>query len=81
MDEIQPDHLENYMGIGPQEITRLVLCLLIEEAIKKQLAPYRPDSGAIDLVAPTLVPPQFSESSAKRARLNHLPLSPVKVIF
>ena len=52
MEEIQPDYLENYMGLGTQEITRLVLSLLIEETIKKQLTPFRQVSGSKDQVTP-----------------------------
>lgn len=81
MEEIQPDYLENYMGLSPQEITRLVLCLLIEEAVKKQLNPFRQISGSNDQVAPSRLPSQLSATPAKRGRLNDLPLSPVKVAF
>ena len=81
MEEIQPDYLENYMGLSPQEITRLVLCLLIEEAVKKQLTPFRQISGSKDQVVPPPLPSQLTETPAKRVRLNDLPLSPVKVAF
>lgn len=37
----QPEHLDAYMGLGNEDIVRLVLCLLIEEGLRKQLAAFR----------------------------------------
>ena len=37
----QPDNLDAYMGMGNEDIVRLVLCLLIEEGLGRQLAAFR----------------------------------------
>jgi hypothetical protein len=37
-----PDHLETYLDLTAEEIARIVLCLLIEEALKRRLAAFRP---------------------------------------
>ena len=41
MGDFQPDHLDAYMNLGAQDIARLVLCLLIEEALEGRLAAFR----------------------------------------
>lgn len=81
MEEIQPDYLENYMGLGTQEITRLVLSLLIEETIKKQLTPFRQVSGSKDQVTPIPIQLQLSETKEKRLRLNDIPRASVNAGF
>ena len=37
----QPDDLDAYMSLGSKEIVRLVLLLLVEEGLRKQLAAFR----------------------------------------
>ena len=37
----QPDNLDAYMNLGSKEIVRLVLLLLVEEGLQKQLAAFR----------------------------------------
>ncbi len=37
----QPDDLDAYMNLGSKEIVRLVLLLLVEEGLRKQLAAFR----------------------------------------
>ena len=37
----QPDNLDAYMHLGVEGIARLVLCLLIEEALQRRLACFR----------------------------------------
>jgi len=37
----QPNNLDAYMNLGDKEIVRLVLCLLIEAGLRKQLAAFR----------------------------------------
>ena len=37
----QPETLDAYMGLGNEDIVRLVLCLLIEEGLRRQLAGFR----------------------------------------
>lgn len=37
----QPDNLDSYMNLGSKEIGRLVLLLLVEEGLQKQLAAFR----------------------------------------
>jgi hypothetical protein len=37
----QPDNLDAYMDLGTKEIVRLVLLLLVEEGLRKQLAAFR----------------------------------------
>ncbi len=39
--EPTPGELEAFMGLSNQEIARLVLCLLIEEALQSQLSAFR----------------------------------------
>lgn len=41
MAQDQPANLDAYMGLGDKDIVRLVLCLLIEEGLRKQLAAFR----------------------------------------
>ena len=38
MEQGQPDNLDAFMDLGGQDIARLVLCLLIEEALEGRLA-------------------------------------------
>lgn len=37
----QPDNLDAYMNLGSKEIVRLVMLLLVEEVLQKQLAAFR----------------------------------------
>ena len=37
----QPDNLDAYMNLGSKEVVRLVLLLLVEEGLRKQLAGFR----------------------------------------
>ncbi len=37
----QPDNLDAYMNLGSKEIVRLVLLLLVEEGLRKELAAFR----------------------------------------
>lgn len=39
----QPENLDAYMELGRKEIVRLVLLLLVEEGLQKQLAVFRAD--------------------------------------
>ncbi len=39
-----PEELDAYLGLGTEDIARLVLCLLIEEALRRRLAVYRPQN-------------------------------------
>jgi hypothetical protein len=36
-----PEQLDAYLGLGTQDIARLVLCLLMQEALGNQLASFR----------------------------------------
>jgi hypothetical protein len=36
-----PEQLDAYLGLGRQDIARLVLCLLMAEALENQLASFR----------------------------------------
>jgi hypothetical protein len=40
----QPDNLDAYMNLGSKEIVRLVLLLLVEERLRKQLAAFRAEN-------------------------------------
>jgi hypothetical protein len=40
----QPDDLDAYMNLGSKEIVRLVLLLLVEEDLRKQLAAFRAEN-------------------------------------
>jgi hypothetical protein len=42
----QPDDLDAYMNLGSKEIVRLVLLLLVEEGLQKQLAAFRAENLA-----------------------------------
>jgi hypothetical protein len=42
----QPDDLDAYMNLGSKEIVRLVLLLLVEEGLQKQLAAFRAEALA-----------------------------------
>jgi hypothetical protein len=42
--EPTPEELESYLRLTPSEIVRLVLCLLIGEALQGQVAELLPDS-------------------------------------
>ena len=42
----QPDGLDAYMNLGSKEIVRLVLLLLVEEGLRKQLAAFRAEDLA-----------------------------------
>lgn len=35
------EQIENYLGLSREEISRLVLCLLVEEMLKARLAAFR----------------------------------------
>jgi hypothetical protein len=48
MNEVQPDCLDSFMGLDTQDIVRLVLCLLIEDAMKRHLSSFRQGTGAIE---------------------------------
>jgi hypothetical protein len=37
-----PEQLDAYLDLGNDDIARIVLCLLIEEALRGRLAAYRP---------------------------------------
>jgi hypothetical protein len=37
-----PDELDAYLDLSAEEISRIILCLLIEEALRGRLAVYRP---------------------------------------
>jgi hypothetical protein len=37
----QPDNLAAYIGLGKEDIVRLVLCMLIEEGLGRQLSAFR----------------------------------------
>ena len=39
--EPTPDELEAFMRLSSQDIARLILCLLIEEALQSQLSTFR----------------------------------------
>lgn len=39
----RPDNLDAYMGLAAGDISRLVLCLLIEEHLQRRLAAFRQD--------------------------------------
>lgn len=47
--EPTPEELEAYMGLSSQDIARLVLCLLMEEALRSQLSAFR--SGPEELTS------------------------------
>jgi hypothetical protein len=36
-----PEELEPFMNLRPADVARIVLCLLVEEGLKKRLAAYR----------------------------------------
>jgi hypothetical protein len=38
-----PEELDAYLDLGNDDIARIVLCLLIEEALRGRLAAYRPE--------------------------------------
>lgn len=44
----QPENLDAYMELGRKEIVRLVLLLLVEEGLQRQLAIFRADDLATD---------------------------------
>jgi hypothetical protein len=48
----QPDNLDAYMGLGDKDIVRLVLCLLIEEGLRKQLAAFRAEGARREELLP-----------------------------
>ncbi len=46
----QPDKLDAYMNLGSKEIVRLVLLLLVEEGLQKQLAAFRAEDLVVQPV-------------------------------
>lgn len=40
----QPDNLDAYRELTPEQVARLVLCLLIEEALHERLAAFRAEN-------------------------------------
>lgn len=38
----QPENLDAYLDLGAEDISRLVLCLLVEEMLRERLAAFRP---------------------------------------
>lgn len=50
LSENQPDDLDAYMNLGSKEIVRLVLLLLVEEGLRKQLAAFRAENLAVQPV-------------------------------
>jgi hypothetical protein len=42
----QPDNLDAYLDLSAEDIARLVLCLLLEEALRGRLAAFRHDLPA-----------------------------------
>jgi hypothetical protein len=52
MAQDQPDNLDAYMGLGDKDIARLVLCLLIEEGLRKQLAAFRAEGVGREKLLP-----------------------------
>jgi hypothetical protein len=62
VEQGEPDNLDVYLGMTAQDLVRLVLCLLIEEAMNKHLDGFRdepaeraPRSGLI--LEPRFIPP------------------------
>jgi hypothetical protein len=47
LTEPPPENLDAYLDLSREEIGRLVLCLLIEEALRRRLAEYRERSGQL----------------------------------
>ena len=41
-----PEELDAYLHMGAEDIARLVLCLLVEEALRRRLAAFRQDLPA-----------------------------------
>ena len=59
-----PEELAAYLDLSAEEISRVILCLLIEEALRGRLAAFRHDLPAqpvegfkeLDVVRPDIVP-------------------------
>lgn len=71
MEQGQPDNFDAFMDLGAQDIARLVLCLLIEEALEGRLAAFRYGSGQIDRGAPTRMSALPSRNTADILQLDH----------
>jgi len=58
----EPDNLDVYLGMTAQDLVRLVLCLLIEEALQKHLAGFRDEPAeraprSVPVLRPRFIPP------------------------
>jgi hypothetical protein len=69
----QPDNLDAYMNLGSKDIVRLVLLLLVEEGLGRELAAFR----AEDLPAQPVEGNENASSDCRAATATRLP--PLKV--